>query len=352
MGRRGIVMPSEREVPPCPRRDLVLAVHELYRAAGWPAARRIGAQLKDGEYPGTMNHEMVSQFIRGRTLSTLLPVRSLAMLLAELCTPARNPQEESDRIGELWQAAMVAPRLPQPQPDESDRRDRAPSTSAPPQRDAPAGRVPQQRPAVPRRGTTARPTVPPSGTAARPTVPARSTTVRPTGVRTLLAADIAALADARTAHGGLSIGQVEELASRIVDALTTSFTDQIKQAELPLSISASATSGTLGDLPYRSGPGNSLLKIQGIFPRPQVRIEITPLVGIAQNRDAEYAYAVIDANVPQGAPLFLTLDEVLDRDSLAAPGGRLDQWVEGRIHNRLTHVILAARNDVRGWPQT
>ena len=87
MGRRGIPVPNEEDTPPGPHRDLVTATHGLYWAAGWPSTRRIATDLKAGDYPSTMNHEMVSQFLRGRTLSTLQPVRSLAMLLAEWCTP-------------------------------------------------------------------------------------------------------------------------------------------------------------------------------------------------------------------------------------------------------------------------
>lgn len=123
-------MPDERDVPPGPRRDLVMAAHELYRAAGWPSTRGMAADLQAGDFPGTMNHEMVSKFLRGRTLSTLPPVRSLAMLLAERCTPPRDPQQESARIGELWQGAMAAaPRLPRPRLDDPDAEGQSPSVA-------------------------------------------------------------------------------------------------------------------------------------------------------------------------------------------------------------------------------
>lgn len=44
--------------------------------------------------PALMNHQLVSQFLSGRTLSTLPKIQSLAMYLAGQRTPRRDPSAE------------------------------------------------------------------------------------------------------------------------------------------------------------------------------------------------------------------------------------------------------------------
>ena len=56
----GIPMPNERTLPRGPLRDLTLAVHDLYRAAGRPPVRDIAQRI--AETPtlrGTASHESV-----------------------------------------------------------------------------------------------------------------------------------------------------------------------------------------------------------------------------------------------------------------------------------------------------
>ena len=110
MGGRGIPEPSEQELPPGLHRDLVLAVRALYRAAGFPSVRTIADGIKDGdeEFPDLMNHQLVAEFLRGRTLSTLPKVQSLAMYLAVQQTPRRDRDETRTHITALWDQAFSA----------------------------------------------------------------------------------------------------------------------------------------------------------------------------------------------------------------------------------------------------
>jgi len=62
----GVRMPDEGPLPPGARRDLVLAVHELYGLAGKPSTRTISARIRDrNDLPGTLSHESVSAVLRG-----------------------------------------------------------------------------------------------------------------------------------------------------------------------------------------------------------------------------------------------------------------------------------------------
>lgn len=106
MGGRGIAEPSEQELAPGAHRDLVLAVRALYRTAGFPSVRSIADGIRDGEYPALMNHQMVSEFLSGRTLSSLAKVQSLAMYLAAQQTPHRDPDETRTYFAALWDQAF------------------------------------------------------------------------------------------------------------------------------------------------------------------------------------------------------------------------------------------------------
>lgn len=120
MARRGIAEPSEQELPSGAHRDVILAVHQLYRAAGFPSFRDIADAVQDGEYPALMNHQLVAEFLKGRTLSTLPKVQSFAMCLAEWPTPPGDRREASAQITSLWQAAMAASLRQADSPDSAE----------------------------------------------------------------------------------------------------------------------------------------------------------------------------------------------------------------------------------------
>jgi replicative DNA helicase len=81
-GKRGLAMPGEDQVPAGPHRQLLLALHEAYRAAGRPSLRQIALGLKrDDDAPATLNYQAVGKVLNGRTIPTPRQLVSLASWL-------------------------------------------------------------------------------------------------------------------------------------------------------------------------------------------------------------------------------------------------------------------------------
>jgi len=77
-------MPDEQHLPPGPRRDLVVALHDLYACAGKPAARTISAWIRDqDDLPGTLSHEGVSAVLRGTGTPRWANLESLVRVLVQ-----------------------------------------------------------------------------------------------------------------------------------------------------------------------------------------------------------------------------------------------------------------------------
>lgn len=318
MGRRaGIPRPNEAVVPPGPRRDLVLALHDLYEAAGWPSVARTARGLAEDEferYPAPMNHQLIAQFLHGRTIASLAQVRALAMIYADKCDPPRDYRAADEQIRILWQAAKTV--------DAS--RTAAPAILI----------LPRQTEGSPN--------------AVAPASPAPTHVQSALGAKRRLLAEAAAqLADARTAHGGLPIEAVENVARSITPAMKTLFTEQAADIDIKLNVAACSEGCTFNRLPYRPAPGDNALKVRGDFPRVGTQIQMTPVVGIAIERDAEHAFVIFDANVADGDALLLTLDEVRRKD-FAAVGCRLDGWIERKLAAQLQRVTQDTRSDARG----
>jgi hypothetical protein len=82
----GIRMPSEQELPPGPRRDLAVALFDLYELAGKPPVRVISTWIQedDGDdLPGTLSHEGVSSALRVAAMPRWLNLESLVRVLVK-----------------------------------------------------------------------------------------------------------------------------------------------------------------------------------------------------------------------------------------------------------------------------
>lgn len=161
----------------------------------------------------------------------------------------------------------------------------------------------------------------------------------------ILALALADLDDARIAHGGLSIEEVERLSGNVYEMVHHWFLRQIATTELPLEVEPRELQCTFGDLPYRTMSGKNSFKIHG-FARG-VNIEITPVIGISRNRADDHPYVVFDANVHHGDALRLTLDDVQGA-AVLDPDGTLAHWVERKLASKIKLVADAERASVSG----
>jgi hypothetical protein len=100
-------MPDEGRLPPGARRDLVLAVHELYGLAGKPSTRTISARIRDrNDLPGTLSHESVSAVLRGAgSLPRWANLESLVRVLVEDAITRLDVDAVIVKVHTLWLAA-------------------------------------------------------------------------------------------------------------------------------------------------------------------------------------------------------------------------------------------------------
>ena len=102
----GIELPGLDCLPEGPRRDLVVALHALYRGAGKPATRKIAEEVKNGDYRGTASYQTVANMLNGESaLRRWENLDAVVRVLACWQTPARNPDTEATRVLKLWNAA-------------------------------------------------------------------------------------------------------------------------------------------------------------------------------------------------------------------------------------------------------
>ncbi|WP_373320267.1 STAS domain-containing protein [Virgisporangium aurantiacum] len=99
----GVGVPDERTVPSGPLRDLVLALHDLYRDAGMPGTRWISHQVnRRDDLPDTLSHEGVSALLRGTGRPRWAKVESLVRVLVARSVRGRDTTTEVANIHALW----------------------------------------------------------------------------------------------------------------------------------------------------------------------------------------------------------------------------------------------------------
>ncbi|GAA3023426.1 hypothetical protein GCM10010519_60080 [Streptomyces lactacystinicus] len=104
----GIVVPTNEKLPPGPRRDLVGALHGLYRGAGKPSLREISDGIRRrGDLPTTVSHDTASQLLHGVTVPSWARVESIVRYLADAAVGRQKPDPEAEveRFHRLWLAA-------------------------------------------------------------------------------------------------------------------------------------------------------------------------------------------------------------------------------------------------------
>ncbi|QLH21293.1 hypothetical protein HYQ63_12190 [Streptomyces sp. Rer75] len=85
--------------------ELVDAFQELHRAAGRLSPRKVSALIKDrDDLPGKISHEGVRTALQGLRVPRWENVHTIVAVLAERCSPPRDPVAEVARFLPLWRA--------------------------------------------------------------------------------------------------------------------------------------------------------------------------------------------------------------------------------------------------------
>lgn len=101
-----IELPSEDDVPAGSLRDLVVAVHELYEAAGKPGVKSISSEIKKrDDVRDLVSHQTVNNILRGRGVPKWVKLESLVIHLALISVSRPEPRATALRIHSLWLAA-------------------------------------------------------------------------------------------------------------------------------------------------------------------------------------------------------------------------------------------------------
>jgi hypothetical protein len=102
----GIALPGMDKLPPGPRRDLVEALHELYRQAGFPGTRTISKDSRDrGDVlylRDTISHEGVSAMLRGEGAPRWSKIECLVRILVDRAVGHPEVEATLARFHELW----------------------------------------------------------------------------------------------------------------------------------------------------------------------------------------------------------------------------------------------------------
>jgi uncharacterized protein YegL len=102
----GIALPSVDALPEGPRRDLVAALHELYRRAGMPGTRVLSAESRTrDDLVDTISHEGVSAILRGTGIPRWTKVECLVRILSDRAVGMLDAEYEVQRFHALWLAA-------------------------------------------------------------------------------------------------------------------------------------------------------------------------------------------------------------------------------------------------------
>ncbi|MFF4446103.1 replicative DNA helicase [Streptomyces sp. NPDC001502] len=116
-GKRGIAVPDETSVPRGPHRDFLVALHEVYAAAGRPGLRAIAHGVTaDDRLPTTLTHHAIGRILSGSAIPSPRQVRALAAWLAEEAAAGAGGDDAIEqtvqRLADLCRAVGPAAQAP------------------------------------------------------------------------------------------------------------------------------------------------------------------------------------------------------------------------------------------------
>jgi hypothetical protein len=106
-------MPSTTDLPPGPHRQLVLAVHQLYRDAGRPGIHRTSNAIRTrNDLRDTISHEAISKILRGKvTPRQWQKLEALVRQYLDWSVDQPSPEARTTTVREiqtLWHQALEA----------------------------------------------------------------------------------------------------------------------------------------------------------------------------------------------------------------------------------------------------
>ncbi|WEO97842.1 hypothetical protein A6P39_029605 [Streptomyces sp. FXJ1.172] len=91
--------------PAGPHQELVEALQELHRAAGWLGFRKVSTLIRGREDRlSNASHESVRSAVNGIRVPRWETVHDIVMVLAGRCSPSRDERSETARFLPLWRA--------------------------------------------------------------------------------------------------------------------------------------------------------------------------------------------------------------------------------------------------------
>jgi Orotidine 5'-phosphate decarboxylase / HUMPS family len=102
----GIEPPGKDRLPEGPRRDLVLALHDVYRGAGRPGLRRIANEIsRNHDYRDTVSYETAGAILHGEGVPRWSKLECLVRQLVAWHHPHLDADEQVSRFLALWNTA-------------------------------------------------------------------------------------------------------------------------------------------------------------------------------------------------------------------------------------------------------
>ncbi|SPF04392.1 hypothetical protein SMA5143A_5190 [Streptomyces sp. MA5143a] len=97
-----IPMPDEGQVPVGPHRDLLLELHDLYKQAGQPGARRISESVREAELKDLVSHQTVSSMLKGDNIPRWTKLEAVVTVLAQWSVERPDVRAAVKKMHRLW----------------------------------------------------------------------------------------------------------------------------------------------------------------------------------------------------------------------------------------------------------
>lgn len=99
-------MPDEGQVPVGRHRDLLLELHDLYKQAGQPGARRISESVREAELKDLVSHQTVSSMLKGDNIPRWTKLEAVVTVLAQWSVEQPDVRATVKKMHRLWMSTQ------------------------------------------------------------------------------------------------------------------------------------------------------------------------------------------------------------------------------------------------------